>query len=105
MRTLVVSGALANKPRNGGEAWVRLSWVKGLRRLGFRVFFVEQIAPRTCVNLAGDPTPFRDSFNLEYFRSVTRWAGLEGSAALLSADGEAWHGIHRQELLDIAAAA
>jgi hypothetical protein len=105
MRTLVVSGALANKPRNGGEAWVRLSWVKGLRRLGFRVFFVEQIAPRTCATVAGEPAPFRESFNLEYFRSVTAWAGLEGSAALLSADGEAWHGMRRRELEDVAASA
>ena len=31
---IVVAGALAAKPGNGGEAWVRLSWVLGLRRLG-----------------------------------------------------------------------
>ena len=29
MPTAIVSGALANKPFNGGEAWVRLSWVLG----------------------------------------------------------------------------
>src|SRR5215213_7519356 len=45
MRTIVVSGALASRPHNGGGAWVRLSWVRGLRRLGFRVHFVEQAAP------------------------------------------------------------
>ena len=32
----IVSGALANKPRNGGEAWVRLSWVLGLRAARLR---------------------------------------------------------------------
>ena len=26
MAAVIVSGALANKPFNGGEAWVRLSW-------------------------------------------------------------------------------
>lgn len=41
--TLVVAGALANKPGNGGEAWVRMSWVRGLARLGFDVWFVEEI--------------------------------------------------------------
>jgi hypothetical protein len=39
----VVAGALANKPSNGGEAWVRLSYVHGLRRLGWTVHFVEEV--------------------------------------------------------------
>jgi hypothetical protein len=43
MTTVLVSGAIANKYLNGGEAWVRLSWALGLRKLGFRVYFVEQI--------------------------------------------------------------
>jgi hypothetical protein len=38
----IVSGALANKPFNGGNAWTRLSLLLGLRRLGFEVFFIEQ---------------------------------------------------------------
>ena len=40
MDTVVVSGAIANKLLNGGEAWVRLSWILGLRRLGLDVWFV-----------------------------------------------------------------
>jgi hypothetical protein len=39
--SIVVAGALASKPENGGEAWVRLSWARGLRRLGHDVFFTE----------------------------------------------------------------
>ena len=58
MDTLVVSGAIANKHLNGGEAWVRLSWILGLRRLGFDVWFVEQIDEATCVDAAGAPAPF-----------------------------------------------
>ena len=49
MTLILVSGALANKPLNGGEAWVRLNWVLGLRKLGFQVYFVEQIGRETCV--------------------------------------------------------
>jgi hypothetical protein len=41
MARILVSGAVANKPRSGGEAWVRLSWLRGLRRLGHEVCFVE----------------------------------------------------------------
>jgi hypothetical protein len=43
MARAIVSGALANKPANGGNAWTRLSYVLGLARLGFDVVFVEQI--------------------------------------------------------------
>lgn len=43
MPTAIVSGALASKPFNGGNAWTRLSFVLGLRRLGYDVLFVEQI--------------------------------------------------------------
>jgi hypothetical protein len=43
----LVSGALANKPWNGGIAWARLSLLLGLRRLGFEVFFVEQVDKST----------------------------------------------------------
>jgi hypothetical protein len=39
----VVAGALGNKPWNGGNAWARLSWLLGLRRLGFDARFAERI--------------------------------------------------------------
>jgi hypothetical protein len=44
MTLAIVSGALANRPGHGGEAWVPLSWALGLRRLGFEVVFAEQLA-------------------------------------------------------------
>ena len=47
-RVILIAGALANKPGNGGGAWERLSWVIGLLRLGFEVYFVEQMAPAAC---------------------------------------------------------
>ena len=45
MAIAIVSGALANKHLNGGNAWSRLSWALGLERLGYRVYLVEQIDP------------------------------------------------------------
>ena len=36
-------GRSRTSPGSGGEAWVRLSWVRGLERLGFDVRFVEQL--------------------------------------------------------------
>jgi hypothetical protein len=47
LETIAVAGALAAKPGNGGEAWVRLSWVLGLRRLGYDAWLLEECDPET----------------------------------------------------------
>ena len=36
-RGAIVAGVLGGKPTNGGHAWSRVSFVVGLRRLGFDV--------------------------------------------------------------------
>lgn len=72
---VIVSGALANKPGNGGNAWSRMSWTRGFQRLGCEVFFIEQLAG---VEDCGD-----QATAAEFFHSVTRQFGLENQAALL----------------------
>jgi len=52
--SVIVSGAIANKHLHGGEAWVRLSWALGFKRLGFQVYFVEQIGRETRVDAPQD---------------------------------------------------
>jgi len=87
--TIVVGGALANKCGSGGEAWVRLSWIRGLQGLGFDVWFVEQIE---------EPTGER----VAYFDEVIDEFGLVDRAALLSNEG-AVRGPELATLLDVAA--
>src|SRR3974377_938006 len=70
MALIILSGALANKPFNGGNAWSRLNWILGLKKLGFGVCFIEQISRANCINAAGAPSDFEDSVNLAYFRAV-----------------------------------
>ena len=53
MTTVLISGALANRYLNGGAAWTRLNWILGLRQLGFKVCFVEQIRRESCVDSRG----------------------------------------------------
>jgi hypothetical protein len=77
--TVLVAGALANKPGYGGEAWVRLSYVLGFRRLGLETFFVEEIERPSDEAVA-------------YFAEVVDQFGLAGSAALVSANGEPLYG-------------
>src|SRR3972149_11668374 len=105
MTTVVVSGAIANRDRKGGEAWHRLSWVLGLRKLGFTVYFVEQISRENCVDPAGTVIAFENCVNLAYFQRITGQFGLLGSAALIYENGEQIHGLSYAELLDLAEAA
>lgn len=76
MATVVVGGALANKAGSGGEAWVRMSWVRGLQQLGHDVWFVEQLAD------AYDPA----GPEAEWFRSNVAWFGCESRSVLLAGD-------------------
>jgi hypothetical protein len=105
MATVIVGGALANKPLNGGEAWVRLSWVLGLRRLGHEVYLVEQIDPESCVDAGGAPASFASSINRAYFERVTAEFGLDGSACLVYGDGSDTAGLAYDDLLERAAGA
>jgi hypothetical protein len=75
---IAVAGALAAKPGNGGEAWVRLSYLLGLRRLGADVSFIEQIEA---------PAPAA----IAWFESVTaafaiRASLVDGSGVLLAGE-------------------
>jgi hypothetical protein len=102
VNTVVVSGAIANKLLNGGEAWVRLSWILGLRRLGLDVWFVEQMDPATAVDSAGAPASFADSANRRYFEDVVERFGLGGRASLLFDGGREASGVPLQDLLPVA---
>ena len=91
MTVAMVSGAVANKAGNGGATWTRLSWVLGLRGLGFDVHFVEQLAASCAPGAAA------------YFDSVMAEFGLEGSSTLLSPSGTRLSGLSLAELSELAA--
>src|SRR5262245_27241080 len=103
MSVIVVSGALANKPLNGGEAWVRLNWLLGFSKLGFRVYFVEEIRRDGCVDDKGARAAFENSVNLAYFKKITDQFGLRDAATLIYEDGVQTHGLTYEDLLDLAA--
>jgi hypothetical protein len=88
--TVVVAGALANKPRNGGEAWVRLTWLRGLADLGLDVRLVES---------ADVPA---DGPAADWFDEVVAWAGIADRATLLDARGERLRGPGPQLLREAA---
>lgn len=102
---VIISGAVANKPLNGGESWVRLSWLRGFERLGCQVYLLEQIRPEHCVDAGGARTRFEDSVNLAYFRWVVDTFGLQGRAALVCDDESATSGATLAELDAVSEAA
>ncbi len=105
MSVVLVSGAIANKPLKAGEAWHRLHWVLGLRRLGFTVTFVEQIASENCLNASGSVVALEDSVNLAYLKAIAEAFGLANSVVLIEDNGQQTHGMGFVELLDLAAGA
>jgi hypothetical protein len=98
----IVAGALANKPRNGGAAWTRLSYVMGLRKLGFTVYFVEQIDRGVCVDQTGRPSSFDGSVNLAFFEEVVEEFALSDSAFLVYEAGATVRGGTLAELCEMA---
>jgi hypothetical protein len=105
MTTVVVSGAVANKHRQGGSIWVRMSWAEALCDAGFEVLFVEQIEEAACVDEAGASVSFEASANLATFDRTMEDFGLTGSAALVCTDGPRVHGMAAGDLLARAAEA
>jgi hypothetical protein len=101
MAMIVVGGAIANKYRQGGEAWVRLSWLIGFQKLGHSVHFIEQIDPAHCLDAAGQVVPFEQSVQREYFQSVFEQFGLRDVATLVLGDGEQTLGLAFTELTDL----
>jgi hypothetical protein len=94
MASVLVAGALANRPLNGGGAWVRLSYLLGFRRLGIDVTFLEQ-GPWN-----GDASTAKG-----FFADFVEQFGLAGDAALIDGDGRTVSGLPCDELLERAVAA
>jgi hypothetical protein len=105
MTTVLVASVIATKCRNGGNARAVLNWVHGLRKLGVRAYYVEQIASQHCVDDQGRRVPFEQSSNVAYFEHVMENAGLAGAATLVCDGGPTTSGLPFRELLDVAGAA
>ena len=95
--TVVISGALAQKPRHGGHTWVILQYLLGFRRLGWDVLFIDRLEPAMCADEAGAACGIEHSVNLRFFADVMGGFGLKDSCALLDESGESVYGVAREE--------
>jgi hypothetical protein len=98
--TIVVAGSIAQKPRHGGHTWVFLQYLLGLRRLGWRVLFLDRLTPAMSVDADDVPCPPGRSLNERFFRRVMGTLGASVEWSLLGEDGEALLGLERRRILD-----
>jgi hypothetical protein len=98
--TIVVAGALAQRPRIGGHTWVFLQYLLGFKRLGWDVLFLDQLEPEMCVDAAGQSCPPDQSVNLHYFLGVMESFGLGSAYALICNSGKRFVGLSRQQVLE-----
>jgi hypothetical protein len=100
--TIILAGALAQRPWHGGHTWVFLQYLLGFRSLGFDVLFVDRLEPGMCVDASGTPTSFRSSENLRYLDHVMERFGLGGRWSLLFDGGREVAGLDRHEVVQAA---
>jgi hypothetical protein len=98
--TIVVAGALAQKPGFGGHTWQYLQYLLGFRRLGWEVLFLDQLEPEMCVDAKGEPCPLEQSVNLRYLAEVMDGFGLHDNYALIYNRGECFVGLARAQVLE-----
>jgi hypothetical protein len=71
-RTIIIGGALAQRPHCGGHTWQFLQYLLGFKSLGWNVLFLDQLQPEMCVDAAGKKCDVERSENLRYFFEVMR---------------------------------
>jgi hypothetical protein len=98
--TVVIAGALAQRPWYGGHTWVFLQYLLGFQRLGFEVMFVDRLEPGMCVDASGAPTSFRSSENLRYLDQVMERFDLSARWSLLFDGGRDVAGLDRAEVVE-----
>src|SRR5215510_3326857 len=96
-QTIVIAGALAQKPQQAGHTWQFLQYQLGFKRLGWEVLFLDQLEPGMCVDAAGQPCPLEQSVNLRYLVEVMVGFGLRDAYALIYNRGERCIGLSRPQ--------
>src|SRR5688572_33064710 len=93
--TVVVAGALAQRPGIGGHAWVFRNWLAGFAAAGADVLFVDRLEPAM---LADPDAPPETTVQWRWLAGVMAGAGMDGRYALLFDGGRRWLGLEPAEL-------
>jgi len=88
--TIVVAGALAQKPRHGGHAWVLLQYLLGFKRLGWDVLFLDCLTGNASIQ----------SSQVAAFLPLARGFELEDQFALLVGGTHETIGLSRARVVE-----
>src|SRR5689334_16919196 len=95
-QNILVSGMISKHPRQGGATWAVLQYILGLRGLGHRVTFIEQIAGK---DLLPSGASLQGSLNGTYFIDVVQRYGIADCSALIQEESFESVGIPYPEIL------
>ncbi len=99
--SIVIGGAVAQKPAAAGHAWVFLQYLLGFRRLGWDVLLLDAFdSQKQAEDDEGAPVSLDRSRQHSYLRGVLSPFGLEGGYCLLDGFGGASAGMPRRVLLE-----
>src|SRR5258706_5420315 len=102
-KRIMIAGCIAGAgPGYGGNTWAFLQYILGLRRLGFDVYYVEQIAGEKCLDEEGRRGSFEDSVNAKQFRALIERFDLVGYNALFDGAGLGSMGLSRADVEKLA---
>ncbi|HZI38138.1 MAG TPA: hypothetical protein VFF24_07520 [Acidimicrobiia bacterium] len=93
--TVVVAGALAQRPGIGGHAWVFRNWLAGFAAAGADVLFVDRLEPA----MLDDPDALPETtVQWRWLAGVMAGAGMDGRYAVLFDGGRRCLGLDRADL-------
>jgi hypothetical protein len=98
--TIVVAGSVAQRPGNGGHAWVFLQYLLGFRKLGWNVMFLDRLEAEMSVDAHGRPTDVEHSINIAYLDRVFDAFGLGDRYAVFHERGNRTVGLSRERVLE-----
>lgn len=98
-KTITIAASFAQKPLQGGHAWVLLQYLLGFRRLGWDVLFLDALEPEMCFDASGKLSSLEQSLNLQTLNEVMSRFGLQDSYSLLFDSGRKFVGLPREQVL------
>jgi hypothetical protein len=97
--TVIIAGSLAQRPHQGGHTWVFLQYLRGFRRLGWDVLFLDRLEPEMCTDAHGGQCELGDSIQLRYFLDVMQGFDLGDAFSLDYQSGQETIGMPRKAVL------
>jgi len=96
---IILGAVVSVQPFSAGMAWNWMQLATGLRRLGHKVYYFEQVEPHWCVDKRGERCSLSESINYRTFRRVTQRFDLEDSAFQIDMNERTADGTSLNEIL------